>query len=106
MKFDVAMYADSSYDKHDIVNYLKRSFFVMVDMCTRVNFVLKDAQLEIYVNQADATGRGPYKNCFSQLQLLSPIYLSHHQMSSSSKMLKLEAVSDLSFSQVSSNNQG
>ena len=43
MKFDVAMYADSSYDKHDIVNYLKRSFFVMVDMCTHVNFVLKDA---------------------------------------------------------------
>ena len=43
MKFNVAMYDDSRDDKHDIVNYLERSFSVMVDMCTPVHFVLKDA---------------------------------------------------------------
>ena len=42
MKFNIAMYDDSSDDMHDIVNCLKRSIFGMVDICSHVNFVLRN----------------------------------------------------------------
>ena len=41
MKFNVAMY-DRIDDIHDIVNYLKRSIFDMIDICAHVNFVRRN----------------------------------------------------------------
>lgn len=39
----------------------------MIKMCAHVNFGLEAAQIEIHVNQADATGRGPHKDYSAQL---------------------------------------